>query len=334
MSIPIQVQLFDAFLGSQEGIHSIILPDVFSSGGSKNLWIDKYGRCKKVQGFAKQNSSAVTTDTGASATLCRALFPFRSNASAAFTRRLIGNFDDGVNESEIFSSTDSGATWTFVQDLGAGSIGTVPDFAQLGNVLIFTNGVVAPRSYDGTTWATAGGTQLGAPSPTAGATGNLRGHYKWKLVPFKSDATRKIGSVASAQLLLEDKQASLAWTADTDTDVVGYEVYRTTGVGAIFYFVEYVDGRTTVAFTDNKEDDLILENRGMEEHGDAPPSGIYKVEAHKQRMWYFRTDTATQRGYWSDPGDPDSVYAENNLEFTDATSMGDVIVGAEGVFEG
>jgi len=114
--------LFDAFLGSQEGIHSIILPDIFSSGGSKNLWIDKYGRAKKIGGYSKQNAIAVTTNGGASATRLRALFPYRKSASGAFTRHLIGVFDDGDDEMEIWKSTDDGVTWTFVQDLGAGSV--------------------------------------------------------------------------------------------------------------------------------------------------------------------------------------------------------------------
>mgnify|MGYP007068850362 CR=1 FL=1 len=55
MATPLQVQLFDAFLGEQEGIHSIILPDILSSGGTRNLWIDKFGRAKKILGYAAQN---------------------------------------------------------------------------------------------------------------------------------------------------------------------------------------------------------------------------------------------------------------------------------------
>src|SRR3990167_8556555 len=112
MPIPVQVQLFDAFLGTQEGIHSIILPDIFSSGGSKNLWIDKYGRAKKVSGYAKQNATPVTTDTGASSTLLRELFMYRSNTGGSFTRHLLGCFDDGVNEFEVWHSSDFGATWS------------------------------------------------------------------------------------------------------------------------------------------------------------------------------------------------------------------------------
>src|SRR3990167_3333086 len=102
MAVPIQVQLFDAFLGTQEGIHSIILPDIFSSGGSKNLFIDKYGRAKKVSGYARQNSTAVTTDTGASATMVRELFRYRSSSGGTFTRKLLGAFDDQTNEFEIW----------------------------------------------------------------------------------------------------------------------------------------------------------------------------------------------------------------------------------------
>jgi len=58
MSVPLQFILFDAFLGSQEGIHSIILPDIFSSGGSKNVYIDKFARVAQVNGYLRQNEIA------------------------------------------------------------------------------------------------------------------------------------------------------------------------------------------------------------------------------------------------------------------------------------
>jgi hypothetical protein len=334
MSIPVTIQTFDAFLGSQEAIHSIILPDVLSSGGSKNLWIDKYGRAKKILGYVKQNSAAVTTNVGASATLLRELFPYRASTSGSFTRRVFGYFDDGVNEAEIWYSDDLGVTWTFVEDLGAGSINKTPDFAQLGSDMFMANGVVAVRTFDGTTWATSGGTQMNTPSSTASGTGNLTGTYQWRLLPITSAGERKLASAASMVLLLEGEQGALTWTADSDGTVVGYEIYRTTGTGKIFRFVSYVDGRTTVAYTDNITDETVLEERVLEEHGDAPPTGVYFCEPHKQRMWYFRTDAAPQTGWWSDAGDADSVYNENQFPFNDQETMGDVITGARGDFEG
>jgi hypothetical protein len=333
LAVPIQTQLFDAFLGTQEGIHSIILPDIYSSGGSKNLWIDKYGRAKKISGYTKQNATPVTTDTGASATLVRALHPYRVSSSGVFVRTLFGVFDDGVDECEVWASDDDGATWAVVQDLGAASVGAVPDFAQLGSILIFTNGQVAPRAYDGTNWTTAGGTQLAAPTISGSASGNLTGKFKWKVVPIKTDGSRKVASVASDNTVLSDQNAPLTWAADSDVTVNGYEVYRTTGTGAVFYYVDSVSGRTTVTYTDNVPDLNILENRVLEEHGDPPPTA-YHCESHKQRMWYLRTDAAPQRGYWSDPGDPDSVFDENFIEFADAETLGDVITGAIGDFEG
>ncbi len=334
MSVPITIQTFDAFLGSEEAIHSIILPDVLSSGGSKNLWIDKYGRAKRILGYAKQNSAAITTNTGASATLLREMFPYRASTSGAFARRLFGLFDDGVNEAEIWYSDDLGVAWTFVEDLGAGSINTIPDFAQLGNELYMANGVVAVRKYDGTTWSTAGGTQMNTPTSAVGATGNLSGNYQWRLLPVKSDGNRKLASAGSTVLSLAGMQATLSWTADADVTVVGYEIYRTTGTGSIFRYVDYVDGRTTVAYTDNIADETVVEERVLEEHGDAPPTGVYFCEPHKQRMWYFRTNSFPQQGWWSDPGDADSVYGENQFAFNDQETMGDVITGARGDFEG
>ncbi|NBU38853.1 MAG: hypothetical protein EBS32_11590, partial [Actinobacteria bacterium] len=86
--------------------------------------------------------------------------------------------------------------------------------------------------------------------------------------------------------------------------------------------------------TDNTSDITILENRVLEEHGDAPPT-TYFAEPHKQRMWYLRTDTNPTRGYFSDPGDPESVYTgASYLDFSDAETVGDVITGGIGNYEG
>lgn len=332
MAIPLRLQLFDAFVGEQTGIHSIILPDIFSSGGSINVWMDKYARVKRILGFDAQGNP-VTTNTGGSATRIRNLFPYRKTSGGAFVRQLIGAFDDGTNAFELWYSTDEGANYTFIQDFGAGSVGSICDFAQFGDELYIANGVVAPRVWDGTSINTAGATQLAAPTLASAGTGNLAGSYKVKIVPRKSDGSRKPGSVTSDAISLENESVTITWTADADTEVVGYEEYRTSGTGDVFYFVQYIDGRTTVTITDNIEDLTILENRVLEEHGDAPPA-TYICVAHKQRMWWLRTDDQPQRGYYSDPGDPSSVYAENFVEFQDAETQGDLIVGAVGNFEG
>ncbi len=174
MSVPLQVQLFDAFLGSQEGIHSIILPDLFSSGGSQNLWIDKYGRAKRILGYANQNVAGVTTNAGGSATKLRHLFHYKTTAGGSTVRREIGCFDDATDEWELHYSTDSGTTWTFLYDAGASSINRIPDFAQFGDELFIANGVIDPRKLSATTIAAAGATQ--SPTPAAAessSSGNL-----------------------------------------------------------------------------------------------------------------------------------------------------------------
>jgi hypothetical protein len=334
MAIPVQVQLFDAFLGTQEGIHSIILPDIFSSGGSKNVYIDKFGRTKKISGYTKQNSSALTTNTGGSAARFRGLFPYRSTSGGSVTRKIIGVIDDTTDEWEIHASSDNGATWAFLYDAGAGSINTTPDFCQFGDNLYITNGKIGPRKYDGATVTAAGQTQSPTPTATLSSnSGNLLGNYNYKLVSVFTDGTRKSGSVASTSLSVQNKQVSLSWTADADVTTIGYEVYRTTGTGTVYYFTSYVDGRTTVAFSDNISDLSVLENRVLEEHGDPPPT-CYFCEPHKQRIWWLRTDAAPTRGYWSDAALPESVLGDNFLDFSDSETTGDFITGALGNFEG
>lgn len=333
MPLPLRLQTSDAFLGTQEGIHSVILPDLYSSGGSINVWMDKFAQVRRINGYSKANVAAVTTDTGNSATLVRSLRPYRKTTAGAFTRQVIATFDDGVDEFELKYSTDQGTTWTHIADLGAGSVGSIPSMAQFGDTLFFCNGVVAPRTWDGTTWATAGSTQLAAPTSVSAGTGRLVGNYQWKIVPMKSDGTRKVGSVASTVLSLDGERATLGWIADADATVVGYEIYRTSGTGKIFYFEDYVDGIATVSYSANSDDPTIVENRVLEEHGDAPPTA-YICIVHKQRMWYLGTATLPRDAYWSDPGDPDSVWPDNRLNLSDEDSQGDHITAGFGNFEG
>jgi hypothetical protein len=336
MSVPIQVQLFDAFLGAQEGIHSVILPDILSSGGSKNLWIDKYGRAKKILGYSKQNSgAAVLTNGGTSAVLGRGLFGYKKQAGGSTSRVLLGVWDDGTDEWEIWRSGDSGLTWTFLYDAGAGSVGMTPDFAQFGDNLFITNGKMAPRvTADGITVTAAGSTPSPTPTVAAGAAGALSGVFGYKLVSLQTGGVRKYGSATSTVVNLASKQGAVSWTADPDGTVIGYELYRTTGSGEVFYYVDYIDGRTTAAYTDNVTDLTILSNRVLEEHGDAPPTS-YFAEPHKQRMWWLRTDAVPTRGYFSDPARPDScLLAANYIDFSDSETVGDFITGAIGNYEG
>ena len=335
MAYPIQTQVFSVFLGTQEGIHSVALPSIYSSSGSRNLWIDKLGRAKKIDGYSKQNSSAVTTNTGSAATRLRALRAYRQTGSS-FTRQLLGVFEAAANEYELWYSTNDGASWTFIVDLGSGSIGSIPDFAQVDNNLFFANGVVAPRVWNGSSLATAGASG-NSPTITAAvntATGQLNGSYTWKMVSVDAAEARSAGSVTSNVIQLQDEKGNLSWTADSDTDITGYELYRTTGTGANYYFVTFIDGRTTTSYTDNASDLDILEHRLLQEHGDAPASGSYYCEPHKQRLWWGRTNANPRRVFWSDPGLPDQVGANNYLDFTDQSSVGDIVTGMVGDFEG
>ena len=333
MPYPIQTQVFSVFMGTQEGIHSVALPAIYSSSGSRNLWIDKLGRAKKILGYAKQNTSAVTTNTGGTATLVRALRAYRQTG-ASFTRQLVGVFDDATDEYELWYSTNDGTSWTFIADLGSSSVGAIPDFAQVGNTLFFANGVVAPRAWNGSILSTAGPASQ-SPTPTAAvntATGLLVGGYSWKLVSVDGAEARSAGSVTSNIIQLQNEQANLSWTADSNTDITGYELYRTTGTGANFYFVTFIDGRTTASYTDNASDLDILENRLLQEHGDAPPTGSYFCAPHMQRLWWGRTDTNPRRVFFSDPDIADQVGASNYLDFTDQSTLGDVLTGMVGDF--
>lgn len=325
-----------AVLGDAQAHNPLALSAAYSSSGSVGLYMDKMGQLSVVGGWLRQNAAAKTTDTGASTAIARALYMFRKFAAGTFTRQLIAYLDDGVNEAELHYSTDLGATWTLMQDLGAGSIGAIPCFDVFGDELIITNGVVAPRIWTGAAISTAGATQLAAPTLADTGAGPLNGSgYKYRLVPIKANKVRKPGSIASASLDVQNRTITVSWTADADGDVIGYELYRTTGSGLDYYLVHYIDGRTTVTYADSLSDkDLITRQvlAVVASHGDPPPSTSDFVVVHKGRAWY---GLKARTWYWSDPGDPDSVYQDRSyLQLTDAQSLGDVSTGGTGEFNG
>lgn len=333
--LPLRFIPVGAILGDQEGMESLPLPSAFSSGGGMNLWIDKFASVSSILGYTRQNTSAVTTNTGAAATRLRGLFPYTTFAAGVQTRQTLGIFDDAAAHYEFRKSTDAGVTWTFVSDFGAGSINTIPDFAQQGNALILTNGVVAPKLWDGTTLTTAAGTQLAAPVIADAGSGLLNGNYQVRVVPIKSDGTRKNSSVTSLLTPLTNRKVTSTWVADADVTVVGYEVYRTTGSGKIFYYEGVTATRLIVTFTHNTDDLALIEGRALAEYGDAPPTNATFVESHGERMWYGRTAALPRTWFWSDPGLPFSVYTSSNFfDFTDAESSSDVGTGATGNFLG
>lgn len=340
MPIPILIQPFTAFLGDSQAESTFQLADTFSPGGSKNLWVDRRGQIRPIDGFSKLTSTPLVTSGGGSAATIRSMFPYKKTEGGTITRQLLAVLDDGVDEWEILKSLDNGVTWSFVSDRGATPVGQYPDWVQFGDLLYITvPKTEIPRVWDGTSLAAAGGTQLAAPVIVdAAVAGVLSGTFQWRIIPVLDDGTEKIGSEASDSTNLTLTQADVTWVADPDVTVVGYNAYRTTGVGKIFYLSTFIDGRTTVTYRDNVDDLTLIQHNFLDVHGDPPPLGVYYCVQHRGRVWWIRTDADPRIAYWSDPSLADSVFQDRNFvdcsNAGDDSSMGDVSTGGTGEYQG
>lgn len=339
MRIPLRFITLAAILGDQESGESLPMANAFSSGGSRNLWIDKLGRASMIEGYARQNAAAVTSNTGANATRLRTLYPYAYRTGGVLTRQLIGIFDDATAHWEFRKSTNVGVNWTFVSDLGAASINAIPDFAQAGNVLVMVNGVVAAQTWDGTSLAAATTTQIAAPTIASAGAGQKNGKYYARVVPIKSDGSRKSASVTSLAFDAQLKRLTITWNRDTPTDptVTAYEIYLTTGTGRTFFFeglAPDAGSGVTQSFEANTADADIIGNRVLAEYGDAPPVGCAFCEMHQGIMWYASTATYPRRGWYADPGLPVSTYPdEHYIDFTDGESFSDISTGMTGDYQ-
>lgn len=336
-ALPLRHLVATALLGDQESTESVLIADIFSSGGSRNVFIDKNGRVGQILGYIRQTPNPIVSNTGGAAMRLRGLHHYVTQIGGIASRLEIGIFDDGAAHWEFRTSNDIGVTWAFVKDYGAASAGSIPAFAGSGNLLFLTNGVIAPAQYDGTNLTVAGSVQLAAPTFTSTGAGQLTGNLGWRILPVVGN-TRKLASVQSANYALSAQAGNVQWIADPDTTVTGYEIYRTTGSGAVLYLEGSVVGRTTVTFAAGGSADTdvnLITNRVLQEFGDPPPVGAYFCVPHLERMFYLRTDANPRTAYYSDPGVPYSCYlAFNKVDFTDAKSFTDVCTGGTGGFLG
>jgi len=319
------------FLGTEEGFSDVVVPDFYSPSDSVNVYVDKTGRIARILGTSAKSADLVT-DTGSTAAKVLSLVPV--NDSNGKTNTVFAYLSDGVNEAELWKGTLAGsfADFAFSKETSTSAVTLPADWTAFGDNTYITCAPGTPQKWDGSSLTNAGLTQSPTVTSVAGSATTHAGTYRWKLVSMVGP-TRQQGSVASTALALNDEDADLTWTADTDGTVTGYELYRTTGTGEIFYFTDYIDGRLTASYTDIIPDSVILGNRALQEQGDAPPSSQF-VETHKERTWWANTATNPNRLWWSDPARPESIGALNFIDLHDPETRSPAITAVVGDFEG
>ena len=316
--------------GDAEHASVLALPPLFSPEGSQNMHVNKEGELESMAGYDKLNAAAITTDTGATATKVVGLYHYRSRSGVTITRREVAVVDDGVNEYEIWHSTDGGATWSFLKDMGAAAVGLLPDFAQLDDTLIITFGpAINAQTYNGTAVADAGASQPTGPAVAvvAGITGNLDGIYQYRIAQIDKSEDPDIdpASLATTEVVVNKGKLKLTSLPAVTDD--GIRIFRTTGDGSVFFKV--ADVTTNADYTDNLHDrdlqDLQVE---ISQHGDSPVAGMQFNESHRDRIFYADEDTI----YPSDVGFPQSVGPD--LSFKTVMGQGDINRGMSGEFDG
>lgn len=345
MAYPKQTQIFSAARGDHEGINVVQLPDWFSPSESQNLRFTKNGRVEKILGFVQANSTPVTMNTSGEDAEGHALFEYWGGAS---TPKIIACFvDNGFyaggtfagDEYEFWVSSDAGATWTFGIDLGQHGTKADADFRPMltsfeyNDVLYIAVHKENPQQYDGSSFSDAGPSQSPTPTLSVGAAGTPSGVFECRLVSLIGK-DRQAGSAVSAAVHLNAEKGSVSWTADSNTNVTGYEVYFTTGTGVEFYYVATIDGRTTTSYTMDLSDAEIRQGRPLDRHGDAPPNDVRICALWKDRGWWGRTEANPSRLYYSDPFRVDEVSPNSFFDVEGRTRGDDALTGLFGGFQG
>jgi PAS domain S-box-containing protein len=127
--------------------------------------------------------------------------------------------------------------------------------------------------------------QLAKPTFTPTGAGVLVGSIAWRILPMVGN-TPKLPSLQSDSysIVAGTGVGHVDWLADADVTVTGYQVYRTTDSGKLFYLEGYVDGRLTVAFNvggPSDTDALLIGGRVLQEFS----VGRVRSEGPTNEVW-------------------------------------------------
>ena len=318
----VRTRIVDIFglKGTKENQDIVSVPSIHSPAGSKNGHLDDLERVSKIPGYTKLTSSSIASYA------VRGLFSWHYETGGALTRTLIAV----LNDTAYSINTSTGAATS----LGTGlSTDDVPRFARMTDKLfVASGGSAAIKTWDGSTWASAGGTQPSAPSLAAGSAGNLNGQYRIRVAYIKSDDSEDIASAASDPVLLEKEQLAITSIPTGPGGTKARKLYLTAGDNpGIYYFVHMLDGNSATSVTLNIGESDYVSNEELIRHGDAPPTGLRVVSQARGRMFYANKNSDRSAIYPSDLGLPESVNLLEKLEV--AKQDGDEIVHMEPEFQ-
>jgi len=306
--------------GSKENQDLISVSAIHSPDGSKNGFLDDLERVTKIPGYTKLTSSSIASYA------VRGLFSWHYETGGTLTRVLIAVLNDTAYS---INTTDGSAT-----SLGTGiDTDEVPRFARMSDKLfIVSGGSAAVKTWDGSTWASAGGTQPSAPSLAAGSAGDLNGQFRIRVAYIKSDDSEDIASAASDPVLLENEELAVSSVPTGPGGTKARKLYLTAGDNpGIYYFVHMLDGNSATSVTLDVTESDYISNEELIRHGDAPPTGLRVISQARGRMFYANKDSDRSSIYPSDLGLPESVNLLEKLEV--AKQDGDEIMHMEGEFQ-
>lgn len=288
--------------GTRQDQSPFSLPDFISPEGSKNMRLLKQGVMQMTNGYAIQNSTAITMDTSGDAGRVIAISHYKDSSDNI---RWVVVVTDDVNETEIHHSTNGGSTFTFLAEI-ASALTLEPHMEQFENTLIICFGSgVAVQKYDGSSVAAAGQTQPAAPSVATGAAGVLVGSYKYKTASVASNGT--VGPYSDAvSILLKGVKASLT---SITLGAGGARIARTLGDGDLTQVYYVVTNVSANSYTDDVPDKTLRDQDiVIDDPGDPPPTGAELSLSHRARMLYFETDNF----HFTPVGKPESVGGTDN----------------------
>lgn len=313
---------FFGLKGLKEDESVILLPDVFSPSGSKNVYHDDRARLAGLPGLEKINAGNEIGSSDAG----EAVFDFTYESGGSIVRRLLAIFGSDLHYTEIPSPGAGADAPTSVGQVAANTDDPYPSIDSIyDTAYIASGGSNQIRTYDGSSLANAGGSQPTTGSlADGGSAGEHKGVYRLRYRYILADGTLGTPSAASDPLILEERDIT-ATVTNGPGGTLGKMLYLTVGDNeTYYYYVGVIDDNTTTTLSIDLTDIQIQQGEEIEESGDAPPTGCRGVTAAKGALWVYNKDGDRAKAWRSGRGKPESFSVLHAVDF--ATRRGDELM--------